>query len=719
MLGYKREAHRRRGASVTTARGLLAGVLRPYLTVAAVLLILGTVSGSRAGTAELGTPEALSVGPQCVRAVETSGDKDRLEVRLITSAKTTPWFSAFPLREPDRLVFDLPNYLWEPGLTAHIETPHPDVRDIRVGQFSEDPPVTRLVLELSVPVEELLYRTIAPADTGGLRVRVADETGAHTILEEKHRRPVVAALPPVERAAPPVNATTRPTETAPPAVSPTETAPSTAPTAVEPVPMSPATTEPPTTAAIDDPDPIPVVAQVEPPRPTRPELAAGTASPLPAQPVESGASVGSRALRFAGAVAILVALGVLAFWLRKRFQPSSEEAAVFVEQTSPVSRPAGAPDSKASLDLVRCRIVDGYLVLAPEGGKTVAESLRQAPQRARIEGQVEIVAAESTSLAKEDSTIPVAAVSELETARPARPGRDEAAGSPAETAETLVAALSDEDVTVRKTAAQGLWTLADGGRADVLVPYLQHEDPRVRLVVAGVLGEAGATQCSDDLATLLTDPDASVRASTVYAFSQLGAAASQHSEAVRRLLSDPEDIVRARAVEALAALNPQSGEAARAVLDLLHDADASVREAAAEVTLAYADRGVTQPITEFIGDPSERALALGLLQQAEDATLRRLLIAARIAASEGNSGSMDTIAYVVRARWTTDDVAADIQSAEEAVRSAALESLGIIGGEDAMAQISRVAQTDPSTELKNRAAEILDAAHDLVTQTTS
>jgi len=713
MSGNKREAHGRRLATVTWARGALATAMRPGLTLIAVALIMGMVSGSRSVTAGLTAPEAVAGGPQFVRSVETSGDKDRLEVHLVTGTGMTPWFSVFPLHEPDRLVFDLPNYVWEPGLTAHLESAHPQVGAIRVGQFSEDPPVTRLVLDLSVPVEELHYRTMTPKDSGGLRVRVADETGAHTIAEEKNRRPAVAVLPSVEPATtePAVSkaATAPPTETPPPSTSPTETTPATAP--IEPAP--------PTTAAIDDPDPIPVVTQVDQPRPTRPELAAASSSPLPPPPVESGSFVGSRAFRFLGAVVILAALGFFAFWLRKRFQSSSEEAATVIDQVSVSSSPAAETETETALDLVRCRIVDGYLVLAPEGGKTVAQSLGQAPRRARIEGHVEVLAAETTPVLVEEAEPEERAASQREVARPASTASEGAAGSPAETAERLVAALSDDDVTVRKTAAQGLWTLADGGRTDVLVPYLQNEDPRVRLVVAGVLGEAGATQCADDLAGLLTDPDASVRASTVYAFSQLGAATSHHSEAVRRLLSDPEDIVRARAVEALAALSPQSGEAARDVLGLLCDPDASVREAAAEVTLGYADRGVTQPVTEFIGDVSQRAQALELLQQADDATLRRLLIAARIAGNEGRPGALDTISYVVRARWTTDDVTTDVRSSEEVIRSAALESLAIIGDEDAMAQISTIAETDPSKELRSRAVEILDAARDLATQSTS
>ena len=343
----------------------------------------------------------------------------------------------------------------------------------------------------------------------------------------------------------------------------------------------------------------------------------------------------------------------------------------------------------------------------------------RTPQRARIEGHVEVVAAESGTASVGTSAPAVEGLSDADVLPPATTPADAAAGSPAETAERLVAALSDEDVTVRKTAAQGLWTLADGGRTDVLVPYLQNEEPMVRLVIAGVLGEAGATQCADDLATLLTDDDASVRASTVYAFSQLGATVSQHSEAVRQLLSDPEDLVRARAVEALAALNPQSGDVARQVLKLTGDPEASVREAAADVTLGYADRGVAGPLTQFIGDVSQRAQALELLQRAEDSTLRRLLIAARTAGDEGNNGPMDTIAYVVRARWTVDQLNEGLQSSEEEDRLVALEGLAMIGGEDAMAQVALVAQTDPSAELKSRAAEILEASQELVTQTTT
>jgi HEAT repeat protein len=665
---------------------------------------MGAVSGSRAGITEPATPTAQDRALRFVQSVEAIEDKEQLEVRITTTSENTPWFSVFPLREPDRLVFDLPNFHWEPGLTAHLDSAHPGVKEIRAGQFSDDPPITRLVFELTTPVEELRYRTVAAQDGGGLRVRVADEAEAHTILTETNRPRTASAVPTVEQ--PRTEPTSATPVAAEPAAGPDESVtPAPAATALSAVP-TPSVTE-----AIEDPDPIPVGAQLGAPELTRPELA--VREPLPALPPaieSSGFSWRANLPRFLGAVALLAIVGVFAFWLRRRFQSSSGDEAVVAEAAIRAPQFSSSPQGPASPDVIRCRIIDGYLVLAPEGGRATLDKLTGGPQRARVEGSVEISPAELAPAASQEPVAERQPFSE--------PVPDAGLpGSPAETAEKLVAALSDDDVTVRKSAAQGLWTLADGGRTDILLPYLENDDPRVRLVTAGVLGEAGASQCSDALAKLLSDPDPSVRASAVYAFSQLGPAVSKHSDAVRALLSDSEDLVRARAVEALAALNPQSGDCAREIMALTSDPDSTVRQAAAESTLTYVERGVTQAMIDVLGDMTQRAQALELLQRAEDSTLRRLLLAAKMAADEDNRGPLDTLSYVVSARWTSDDLADDLQSPEETVRLAALEGLAVIGGEEAMMHVVRLAKTDPSSDVKKRAAEILEASHDLTRQT--
>jgi hypothetical protein len=53
------------------------------------------------------------------------------------------------LKDPDRIVIDLPNTRWKyPPRMIHGQAT--DVRSVRIAQFSVDPPVTRVVVDLGV-----------------------------------------------------------------------------------------------------------------------------------------------------------------------------------------------------------------------------------------------------------------------------------------------------------------------------------------------------------------------------------------------------------------------------------------------------------------------------------------------------------------------------------------------------------------------------------------
>ena len=101
--------------------------------------------------------QPASAGPKLVESVDAATSAEELEVQVVTTALRTPWFTVFPLREPDRLVMDLPGFLWKPGLTAHLPSVHPEVEGIRIGQFSDDPLIARIIFDLTVPAQDLRY----------------------------------------------------------------------------------------------------------------------------------------------------------------------------------------------------------------------------------------------------------------------------------------------------------------------------------------------------------------------------------------------------------------------------------------------------------------------------------------------------------------------------------------------------------------------------------
>jgi len=281
-------------------------------------------------------------------------------------------------------------------------------------------------------------------------------------------------------------------------------------------------------------------------------------------------------------------------------------------------------------------------------------------------------------------------------------------------ADVLVRALRDEDVNVRKSAGRGLWQIATQGHTQTLIPYLNSPDPRVRCAIAGAIGKAEAAEHAPVLAEAITDPDAFVRASVVNAFRSLGEAAADHVSTLVGRLADSDAYVRARTVEAISTVVPTSEEAARQVIPLAADPDASVREAVAGYLLALLDSEVQGPILELLGDPARRPQALQLLHEADEAQLRKLLHAARSAPEETRRTAMETISYLLSRRWTAEDFRDELDSLDPEVRLGGLEGLALVGSAEAVGEMIRVLNTDPSHEIRVRAARILGQSSDAV-----
>jgi HEAT repeat protein len=697
-------------------------------------LVLVDVSGGRAN----------GIASLLVTGVNATTEAEQLEVKVMTTSPVAPRFSAFGLREPDRLVMDFPDYVWEPGLTGHLESSHPQVSEVRVGQFSKEPPITRVVFDLRVPANKVQYDTGAGAADGDLSIRVSPtpkQAGPPTQVAPP-RRPEPAARPTPTRGpkqgdgavpAGPVggtDATPKPggqAQTPPPdggkpgpAVTGTETGKK---------PLAGGTTVQAGQPTVRPPMATPQkTAPVEPPRVER-----------------AGAlSWRSYVLRALAAIALMVVIAAVAVWLRRRFtemrsagsQPVTADISPDQPETQePIGEPA-PPAAESTGAAVRCKIVEGYLVLAPEGGEAALSRLGgHGISRAKVEGSLDLTPVEEETPVEDEAAADEPAVSETPVADDA--GADEAAVSETPVAEELVEeesasdasdddaarvqaiveSLTGENEEARKQAAEGLWGMAREGRADLLASYLESEDPRVRLVVAGVLGEAGAAEFAGPLADIADDPDPSVRATVFYAFSQLGQAASEHLAVVRKGLSDEESSVRARAVEAVAAMAPDDSEVASEVVELTGDPEPLVREAATSAALNFARNGVAEPLAALLGDLTRRAQALELLQQADEGLLKQLLVAARKAPSDSGEAAVATVSYVIGSRCTPADFADDLGSSDPDVRLAALEGLAIVGGEESQTDVDRLSKTDPSPELRQRAAEILTAWEEMAQST--
>jgi len=616
-----------------------------------------------------------------VESVEAQSSVDDLEVKVVTSETESPWFSIFPLREPHRLVMDIPDHLWKPGLTAHLATAHPEVQEVRVGQFSEEPPITRIVLDLETAAEEFQYRAMSATDGGGLRLLVAEELGPNPVATAS-TSPPAAQKPTPPAAAPKVKISHVEAET----TEPQRPKPVAARSEPEAQPEETAAAS----LAASGPDVFDETAADVGSSPGPDETSPHQTPPPAAMGVRQEVAGGGdgHLWRVLGAAVVLIATGIIAFWARRRLASKTEsfmgeaiESPLMASPDSPLDETTDGTER-----VIKCKVVDGYLVLAPEEEVGALGGLGQS-QAARVSGNVDL------SLEDVDD-------------RPMQPV-EPPASAPQVDVEDLLSSLGDENIMVRKSAAQSLWELAAAGRTEVLLPHLQSQDPMARSVIAGVLGEAGAVDCIDELVKLAEDEDPSVRASVLYAFAQLGEAAAEHADLVRTHVSDSESAVRAVAVEALAAMFPKSKDVAQQVVALTSESDPTVRQAAVDAGFAYARRGIAQPLIDLIGDLSRRAQALEILQQADEAVLRRLLIVARGDSSERGRVAMDALSYVMSRRWTAEDFKGELSSDNPEIRLAGVDGLAMVGTPEAQQVLARLVKNDPAPKVRDRAAEIL------------
>src|SRR5215469_8717163 len=88
---------------------------------------------------------ATSLAQVSVRSVRVLGTKDIVEVEVQATDRIVPETQV--LSGPDRLVVDFPNAV-PAGQLRNQSIDRADVKDVRVGLFQANPPITRVVLDL-------------------------------------------------------------------------------------------------------------------------------------------------------------------------------------------------------------------------------------------------------------------------------------------------------------------------------------------------------------------------------------------------------------------------------------------------------------------------------------------------------------------------------------------------------------------------------------------
>ncbi len=148
---------------IVVSRLLVAGLCAPL--VGSALL------------AQTSAPPA-SAGQVSVRSVKVLGSKDAVEIEVEASDRIVPQTRV--LTGPDRLVVDFPNAVPSSQLRSQ-SVDRGEVKDLRIGLFQSQPPVTRVVLDLKSAQSFQIFpsgRTVIIKVMGGASSQADDLSSA-------------------------------------------------------------------------------------------------------------------------------------------------------------------------------------------------------------------------------------------------------------------------------------------------------------------------------------------------------------------------------------------------------------------------------------------------------------------------------------------------------------------------------------------------------------
>jgi hypothetical protein len=166
----------------------------PSLRAAAVLLLWAAVCSPASLSSQ------VSAVPSVRRARVLDSQKE-VEIEIETSDRVVPQINV--LTGPDRLVVDFVNAV--PGVQLHNQLVNRgEVKSLRVGLFSSNPPVTRVVLDLNGPQRYQVFpsgRTVilkvgGSASTEAARFNAASGAALMNASYAVHAVPVSAPAPP-------------------------------------------------------------------------------------------------------------------------------------------------------------------------------------------------------------------------------------------------------------------------------------------------------------------------------------------------------------------------------------------------------------------------------------------------------------------------------------------------------------------------------------------
>lgn len=157
----------------------------------------------------------LSAQNAQIRHVSVTKSGGSIQIQIETSKRVVPLTEV--VTDPDRLVIDFADAVPGPGLRA-VPVNQGEVKAVRVGRVTSNPPVTRVVVDLKSPQSFRLF----PSSTS-VTVKIGEAAGASSVAAAASAPPspkVVEAAPAPAPPAPRPVLTTRAATVAPPAAAP-------------------------------------------------------------------------------------------------------------------------------------------------------------------------------------------------------------------------------------------------------------------------------------------------------------------------------------------------------------------------------------------------------------------------------------------------------------------------------------------------------------------
>ncbi len=120
--------------------------LKQLLSSVGMLLVLSTLALAADTQSTTAAPKAANPVPVVVRNVSVVQGDGTINVEIATNGPITP--KATRLSSPARIVLDFPNSI-PAGRNQVVQVESADVKTVRYGQFQADPPVVRVVVDMS------------------------------------------------------------------------------------------------------------------------------------------------------------------------------------------------------------------------------------------------------------------------------------------------------------------------------------------------------------------------------------------------------------------------------------------------------------------------------------------------------------------------------------------------------------------------------------------